>query len=405
MDSDEHGSRLAAERQRLLGFGLGTAHPLGGAAWLDDAGNPDLERPVQTWITARMVHVYGLGLLLGREDCRPVAEAALAGLTGPLHDGERGGWFAAVLADGSPEPPAEKSCYAHAFVVLAASTATLAALDGGRALLEQATRVLEDRFWDDEAGLCRDSWDRGWSVADGYRGINANMHAVEAMLSAVDAGADPVWRQRALRICRFVERQARGNHWRIPEHYDASWVALPDYHRENPRDPFKPFGATVGHGFEWARLMLHLEAALGTQAPDWLAPAAVSLFDRAATDGWAVDGEPGFVYTTDWAGVPVVRERMHWVAAEAVAAAAVLHRRTGKERYARLYRTWWEYVDTALVDRDAGSWHHELDVHNQPAATVWPGKPDLYHAVQATLVPRLPLAPMPAAAVRAGSTG
>ena len=44
--------------------------------------------------------------------------------------------------------------------------------------------------------------------------------------------------------------------------------------------------------------------------------------DRAVRDGWAVDGAPGFAYTTDWAGAPVVRTRMHWVAAEAIGAAA-----------------------------------------------------------------------------------
>ena len=45
------------------------------------------------------------------------------------------------------------------------------------------------------------------------------------------------------------------------------------------------------------------------------------------------------------------------------------------------------------MDFENGSWHHELDPANRPAATTWPGTPDLYHAVQATLIPRLPLAP------------
>ncbi|EEH65220.1 hypothetical protein HMPREF0058_1920, partial [Actinomyces urogenitalis DSM 15434] len=39
-------------------------------------------------------------------------------------------------------------------------------------------------------------------------------------------------------------------------------------------------------------------------------------------DGWRVDGGPGFVYTTDFAGEPVVHERMHWVVCEGVSAAA-----------------------------------------------------------------------------------
>ena len=71
--------------------------------------------------------------------------------------------------------------------------------------------------------------------------------------------------------------------------------------RDRPDDQFQPYGATVGHGLEWSRLLLHLEASLA-DPPDWLLPAAEALFDRAVADGWAVDGADGFVYTTDWDG-------------------------------------------------------------------------------------------------------
>ena len=54
-----------------------------------------------------------------------------------------------------------------------------------------------------------------------------------------------------------------------------------------------------------------------------------------------------------------------------------------------------------LIDAERGSWHHQLDRHNRPIATVWPGKPDLYHAFQATLTPQLPLAPSMATALAA----
>ena len=37
-----------------------------------------------------------------------------------------------------------------------------------------------------------------------------------------------------------------------------------------------------------------------------------------------------------------------------------------------------------------------------PSGTVWTGKPDIYHAFQATLVPRLPLTPTLAGALRDG---
>jgi mannose/cellobiose epimerase-like protein (N-acyl-D-glucosamine 2-epimerase family) len=53
-----------------------------------------------------------------------------------------------------------------------------------------------------------------------------------------------------------------------------------------------------------------------------------------------------------------------------------------------------------LLDRERGSWRHELNPDNRPAARTWHGKPDIYHAIQATLVPRLPLAPSFAGALR-----
>ena len=55
--------------------------------------------------------------------------------------------------------------------------------------------------------------------------------------------------------------------------------------------------------------------------------------------------------------------------------------------------------------RGGGSWFHQLDRSNRPAASVWSGKPDLYHVVQATLLPRLPAAPGLAVALREGLLG
>ena len=283
--------------------------------------------------------------------------------------------------------------------MLAGSTAVAAELPGGEALLAEATAVFEERFWDDGTGRVVDEWDRAWNAPEPYRGLNSTMHSLEAVLAVGDVTGDPVWHERAARLAGLVLDLAPRHDGRLPEHFDADWVPDLELNRDRPDDPFKPYGATVGHGLEWSRLLLHLEATLGEAAPEGLLATSRMLFDRAVTDGWDVDGAPGFVYTTDWDGTPVVRQRMHWVAAEGVASAAALHRRTGEERYALLGATWWRYVVDHLRDTERGSWHHELDPANRPQASVWPGKPDLYHAVQATLVPRLPLAPSLATAL------
>lgn len=402
-EDPDHREWLDAECRRLLSFGARVVHPLGGAVWLDDHGSPEPQRGIQTWITARTVHVNSLGVLLGVPGSAELAAGALAGLVGPLHDAEHGGWFTAATSDGSPDRAAGKSAYHHAFVMLAASSGVLAGIDGAGALLEEAEAVFEERFWDDAAGGCVDRWDDAWQRADDYRGLNGTMHAVEAMLAVADVTGRTTWRERAARVADLVVDLAHAHDGRLPEHFDASWTPDLELNRDRPADPFKPFGATIGHALEWSRLLLDLEAALGPAAPASLLPTAVLLFDRAVADGWASDGAPGFVYTTDWDGRPVVRARMHWVAAEAVAAAAALHQRTGEASYDDHYRTWWHYIANHVIDLLAGSWHHELDPDNRPAASVWPGKPDLYHAVQATLLPRLPLAPSLASAVRAGA--
>ena len=97
----------------------------------------------------------------------------------------------------------------------------------------------------------------------------------------------------------------------------------------------------------------------------------------------------------------MVRQRLHWVAAEAISAAAALATATGDPAYERWYRTWWDYAARYLVTAD-GSWHHELDPANRPAATMWPGRPDLYHSIQAAILRRLPLTPTAPSAIADG---
>lgn len=393
-----HREWLAGERDRLLDFAAASAHPDGGFAWLDDHGVPLLDAPVQSYITSRMTHVFSLGHLLGVPGTGRLADHGIAALTGRLHDVEHGGWFTAVGPDG---PTAgHKRAYEHAFVVLAAASATAAGRSGAEQLLTDALAVVEERFWSEEDGLLADEWDREFQTLDPYRGVNANMHAVEAFLAAADVAGLPLWRERALRIVeRVVHGFARSNDWSLPEHFDPSWHALPDYNTADRAHQFRPYGVTIGHLMEWARLALHLRAALGPDAPDWLLADAESLFLAGVRLGWSVDGAEGFVYTVDWDGTPVVRDRLHWVLTEALGAAAALARVTGEPRYEGWYRLWWDHAAALFLDPVGGSWHHELDPQNRSAASVWSGKPDVYHALQATLVPVLPLAPMFAAAL------
>ncbi len=399
-----HARWLEQETDRLLAFGRRSALVPGAFARQDDAGEP-VDGPWELWIACRMTHVFSLAHLLGRPGSAALVDHGLAALAGVFADDEHGGWFAEVGRDGAPVTTT-KAAYPHAFVVLAAASATTAARPGARALLDAALAVQAEHFWDDEAGMVVEEWDASFTELDPYRGVNANMHTVEAYLAAADVTGERVWLDRAARIVeRVVHGLARGHAWRIPEHFDARWNPLLEYHVDTPAHPFRPYGATIGHAFEWARLTLHVRAALEAldgAAPEWMLEDATQLFDAAVVEGWHVDGAPGFVYTVDWTGAPVVRERMHWVAAEAVSAAAALHAATGQARFDAWYTTWWEYIGAHHLDREGGSWWHELGTDNAVSRTIWSGKADIYHAVQATLIPRLPLAPALAPALAAG---
>ncbi|MGO1385543.1 MAG: AGE family epimerase/isomerase [Arachnia sp.] len=390
---------LMSQRADLLRFGSGAVRPQG-FGWLDEVGVVDTARPVELWITCRMTHTFALGLLANEPPAkggpdvaalRRLVDHGIEALDGPLRDTTHGGWFAAV--DDSGPVNVAKQCFGHAFVVLAASSAAAAGSPRAIELLAEALTVLESRFWDEDQGLTVDDWDQDWSILDDYRGANANMHTLEAYLAAGDVTGDSRWHERAGRIAGRIAGWARENDWRIPEHFDLAWQPLLEFNHEQPAHPFRPYGAMVGHGFEWARLLLAVDGSPDADAPAGLVEAASELYDRAVIDGWAVDGADGFVYTTDWQGRPVVRDRMHWVVAEAVNTARLLHDSTKNPRYASDGVRWWAYADTCLIDHERGSWHHELDPQNTPAGAMWPGKPDIYHAYQAALLPLLPLVP------------
>ncbi|NNG38767.1 AGE family epimerase/isomerase [Flexivirga sp. ID2601S] len=387
---------MRAEADRLLDFGRRSWTDRG-FGWLDDSGAL-ISRPLELWINCRMTHVAALGLLSGRSEFAEMADHGVASLLDHFQDTEHGGWYAAIDDSSGAASDSDKLAYAHAFVLLAASSAVAARRPRADELLDLARQVHDQRFWIGDKNLVHERFSADWVEAEPYLGVNAAMHTVEAFLAVHDVTGEQSYLDRAEATTQQVLSWARERDWRIPEHFDLDAIPLPDYNRDSPADPFRPFGATVGHALEWSRLALSVRAARRATDASYdggLVGAATQLADRAVTDGWAVDGADGFVYTTDWSGEPVVHARMHWVVCEAIGAAYALGIATGEQRWDDAVETWWDYADRYLIDRENGSWHHELDARNAPASDTWVGKPDVYHAFQACLLvgDHLPLAP------------
>ena len=391
LNTEENKLFLKEMCDELLNFGHLFPSPGGSSYYLGDDGTPWKDRPRETWITCRMTHVYSIGKFLGHEGSEALIDAALKGLLGELHDTENGGWHVGLTADGQILP--NKQCYAHAFVILAGTSALLADRPGAKELLDKALALFDKYFWDDNLGLANDTWNNDFTVLDDYRGINANMHTVEAFLAVADAIKDEKYRIRAGRIIRHVVKWAEDNEWRIPEHFTKDWKVDLECNKEKPDDQFKPYGATPGHGIEWGRLITQwvVSTYKESQYRDYFISAAENLYNRAVADAWYVDGAPGIVYTTDWQGDPVIHDRMQWVLAEAINTASVLYKVTNNQKYADDYAMFMEYLDDKVRDHVQGSWFHQLNQNNELIRTVWPGKSDIYHALQAVLIPYSPV--------------
>ena len=156
IDTAENKQFLQELRQELLEFGRRFPSPGGGSYYLGDDGTPWKDRNRETWITCRMAHVYSMGTMLGSKGCDALADAALKGLTGELRDKENGGWYAGLTPKGEIVP--NKQCYAHAFVILAASSAVLAGRPGAKEFLRDALELYDSRFWNEAEGLSCDTY-------------------------------------------------------------------------------------------------------------------------------------------------------------------------------------------------------------------------------------------------------
>src|SRR5699024_10100547 len=97
-------------------------------------------------------------------------------------------------------------------VGLAAATARSIDHPLAERLLDRVVGVIDEHLWDESTGSLYESFDRDWTHPEDYRGANANMHGVEAMLALGEATGDRRWTERALRMAdRIINTHARAN--------------------------------------------------------------------------------------------------------------------------------------------------------------------------------------------------
>jgi mannose/cellobiose epimerase-like protein (N-acyl-D-glucosamine 2-epimerase family) len=385
-ENPDHRRWLRGEADALLRFfETESLNPAGGFHALDDAGHAiksEATRPLHA--TTRLVHCFAIAHLLGRPGAGDFVDHGMDALLNRHRDAKNGGYFWSFDDEGPRET--DKLAYGHAFVLLAASSAKIAGHPAADRLLADVSEVLERRFWEPAHGASAEEFSADWSPLSAYRGQNSNMHLAEALMAAFEATGERLYLDRAGSIADLILRRMAGsNDWRVPEHYHADWTIDRDY---KGSDMFRPYGTTPGHWLEWARLALQLWA-LGGRRVEWLPAAARSLFAQSIGSGWDA-ARGGFYYTVDWSGRPLIRDRIWWPCCEGIGAAAFLVGQGREALYEDWYRRIWGFASRHLLDRRNGGWRLQLDDSLAPVERYFVGKPDLYHALQACLIPLYP---------------
>lgn len=304
--------------------------------------------------TARGINNFSLGVLAdGPEWCRYAAEHGLRFLSTVHWDEDHEGYD--WLLDGRESTDRTRFCYGHAFALLASARAYQAGIPGARDELDRAFDVLDEHFWEPTQRLYADRASADWEELEPYRGANANMHTVEALLAAGEATDEGRFFERAHTVLeRFTRELSRPNDGLLWEHYSESWEPDLTYNEDEPHHQFRPPGYQPGHHAEWAKLLLMLADHC---EDEWLIERAMELFDSAIDLGWD-DEYGGLYYTVERSGTPIVDEKYGWAHTEAIGASALLSQY--EDSYLSWYDRLWAYARDHFVNPRYGNWYERL---------------------------------------------
>lgn len=368
-------------------FEAPSINPKGGFYELSDEGKPlTPDNAVrQIHVTTRMIHCAVIGSLLGRPGSDEIVDHGMRFLWEKHRDARNGGYGWSVDDNGPVD--SIKQAYGHAFVLLAGSSAKLLGHPLADQVIADVTEVIETRFWDEQVGAVREEFAADWSPISRYRGQNSNMHMTEALMAAYEATGSTAYLKKAERIADLIiGRNAVKLGHRVAEHFNENWEVDKAYRHEN--EMFRPSGTTPGHWLEWSRLLYQL-FVLGKKEHGWMTEAARSLFRRSIELGWD-HKHGGFFYTLDWDDKPAMREKLWWPVSEAIGAAAFISAYDMDPYFQHWYRRLWDHAENHVIDHARGGWLSELSEDLTPQSKLFVGKPDIYHALQACLIPLYP---------------
>ena len=429
LDSIEHNRWLSAQLQALIAEAKVSTTPSGFSE------GPEGQEPsprTQFTLSARMLHAFSLGTLLGLPGSRRYADHATRTLRRVIDEHLK------ELPDPravDEEENTDSEAYKaevrggdidyqldNALLISASAAAAVANRPGAHELLLGALHEQERRW------LAPNSLVYG-AIASGSTQHKAPIVSLgtlasttEAYLAAAEATADPVWIDRAEAITLAVARMGSETSWRLGEYIDIETSSPVTQGEQGWAKKWEHWSSTpvlegvqIGTLLRWARLSIQVRAALrslGRKPDDALLEAATEFFERARVDGWRKKGYAGFVTSVGFEHheAEILDDRhFMWVACEGVCAAVSLARALRDdgasegevEHYEHCYRSWLDFINDELIVRP-GQWLHVLSFDNQVIEESAPRSGDIAWAIQTVLIGRIPMWPPFASAISRG---
>ena len=118
--------------------------------------------------------------------------------------------------------------------------------------------------------------------------------------------------------------------------------------------------------------------------------AAAALFEKAISVGWGRKVRRLFSTISTGTTRPTCATSFWWPSCEGVGAARFLIAHRPSAFHETWYRNIWDVISRHHLDHDNGGWFEQLDEQMRPSHTLFAGKGDIYHALQACLIPLYP---------------
>lgn len=307
------------------------------------------------------------------DEYKPYADNVRKYIETYFFDTSNGGYFWEVTAQGDVVV-SKKQVYAQAFVIYAYTEYYLAF--GDTSALERAMdifTIMEHACIDKVYGGYFEAFSQSWTKLDDVRlserdlnlpkGMNTNLHVLEAYTNLYEATKSPVVEQ-ALRLLIDVYSQKiidKNNH--IIIFFTEDWTP-------------KTHEYSYGHDIESSWLLW--EAAEVLHDKDLLKrikPQVLAMVDTCIKEGY--DAKTSSVLYEYFVKTNTYDTHRHWwVQVEAMEGFANAYRITGDKKYRKLVFKIWQYIQVYVIDKVHGEWFWRIDndgypVDSEPKVSMW----------------------------------